>query len=103
MIHAALIAIVLAAPLVAATPVEARPKDVADFIDRSESCYYWLGEPPYDKARAAEIRKNVAEACTDLPRRLARLKKRHAHDTAVMALLKKFDPANGLADEFPGD
>ncbi len=103
MMSLALVALAVAASTPFTAQGDARPKDVADFIERSESCQHWLGEPPYDKERAAEIRKNVAESCTGLPMRLNRLKHRHAHDKAVMVLLEKFDPANGLSDEFPGD
>ena len=78
------------------------PTDIANFIARSESCYHWLGEEPYEAERAADIKKNVSESCDDLSKRLVKLKARYSRNRKVTLLLNEFDPKSGLSDKFPG-
>jgi hypothetical protein len=64
------------------------PKDVAAFVERRADCNHWLGEVPYDRARAAEIDRAVRELrCGDLENEEAELRRRYCQHPAVLMLL----------------
>ena len=68
------------------------PSDVRAFVARREECEHFLGEEPYDAARARELERKVKSLCTGSDAKLARLKRRYAGRAAVMDLLRPLDP-----------
>lgn len=67
------------------------PVEVADFAHRRNGCEHFLGEDPYDAARAEEIRQQTTRLCTGTDAELARLKRVYANDPAVTGLLNRFE------------
>ncbi len=68
------------------------PADVAAFMARRDRCDHFRGEDAPDAARAAEIAAQLAATCTGTDRALARLKRVHAGDPAVLRALATYDP-----------
>ncbi|HEY7810388.1 MAG TPA: hypothetical protein VIA98_08415 [Allosphingosinicella sp.] len=70
--------------------VDASPKAVAKFIARRANCNHFLGEEPYDKARAAELNKAIRELrCGRIDRDERRLRVRYAAHSTVLRLLEE--------------
>lgn len=69
----------------------AMPADVCAFMARRESCDHARGEEPYDKARARQLARQVATFCKGTDADLARLKRAHAGQPAVMAVLGRYE------------
>jgi hypothetical protein len=67
------------------------PEDVESFVATREDCDHWRGEDPYDKEREAEINWNVCQMCFGTDEQLATLKKKHAKNGAVIAVLSEFE------------
>ena len=54
------------------------PREVQSYVDRRTGCNYWPSEPAYDKARKAEIERNVRELrCATLDHDEAKLRARY--------------------------
>ncbi len=71
---------------------EGLPRDVRAFVARHEACEHFLGEEPYDAARARELARNVKSLCTGSDAKLARLKRKYAGHAAIMDVLLRLDP-----------
>lgn len=67
------------------------PADVRAFMARRESCDHARGEEPYDKARARQLEQQVKRFCKGTDADLARLKRAHASQPAVMAVLGRYE------------
>jgi hypothetical protein len=64
------------------------PKDVAAVLTRRVACNHWMGEEPYDKARAREIERAIRQnKCDSLAGDEAALRKRYADDPKVTKAL----------------
>ncbi|WP_068079641.1 hypothetical protein [Novosphingobium rosa] len=69
----------------------AMPADVQAFITRRESCDHARGEEPYDGARARQLEQQVKRDCSGTDTQLVRLKKAHAGQPRIMAVLARYD------------
>jgi hypothetical protein len=70
------------------TRVERAPKDVSSFIERRADCNHWLGEVPYDDARAAEIARAIRQLrCAGLERDESKLRRRYRQQPVLLRLL----------------
>jgi hypothetical protein len=67
------------------------PPDVQHFIVRWQDCTHWLGEPPYDTARARQIEEAVAATCPGLDARAEALRARYAAEPDILARLAGYD------------
>jgi hypothetical protein len=64
------------------------PEDVKRLIERRGECHHWAGEEPYDKARAKQIDKAMAELrCDGIDRDVAALSRKYRADAAVQSAL----------------
>ena len=64
------------------------PKDVAAVVTRHVVCNHWMGEEPYDKARAREIDRAMRQSkCDSLAADETALRKRYADDPKVSKAL----------------
>lgn len=70
---------------------EALPEDVATFIERREACDHFRGEPPFDEEREAFLLRMMKETCTGTDAELARLRRVHAGNAAVIEALAHFE------------
>jgi hypothetical protein len=78
--------------------VAAAPKDVSAYVARKANCNHFLGEEPYDKARAAELNKAMRELkCSTLDRDEARLRRRYAKAPAMLKLIDEAADLSGWA------
>lgn len=68
------------------------PRDVAAFVARRERCDHFRAEDSDDPARAAAILRGQEANCRGTDTELARLKRRHATDSGIRALLDRYDP-----------
>jgi hypothetical protein len=75
----------------AQTGTSALPADVAAFIQRRDACDHLRGEEPYDAARAAELKRGLAENCTGTDRELAALRRKYAAQARVMKRLSRYE------------
>ncbi|MEY4561810.1 MAG: hypothetical protein RLZZ618_1087 [Pseudomonadota bacterium] len=82
-----------AEPTAAPAPASAKalPPDVARFIEQADLCEHFLGEEPYDKARARELARNIAQYCKGKARQLARLRARYAQQPEVIKSLAGYE------------
>ena len=63
----------------------ALPKDAGAVVKRRLECDHWVGEEPYDKARAREIAGAIRRnKCSSLERDEAATLKRYANDPKVV-------------------
>ena len=63
----------------------AAPRDVARYVERRAGCNHWAGEEGYDKARAAEINRNIrALKCEALDHDERRVQRRYRHSPATL-------------------
>jgi hypothetical protein len=74
-----------------APEASATPADVKAFMARRESCDHARGEEPYDKARARQLAQQFAKFCRGTDAELARLKRAHVDQPAVMAVLGRYE------------
>jgi hypothetical protein len=66
------------------------PKEVAAVVMRRADCNHWMGEEPYDKARAREIERAIRQLkCDSLPGDEATLRKRYMDDPKVINALDR--------------
>jgi hypothetical protein len=86
--------ILLLAPLIlavmpqAAQPVASTlPPDVTAFMTRRNECDHYRGEDSPDPTRRAQIDAELTRLCTGSDRELARLKRKHARNAAVLRAL----------------
>jgi len=75
----------------ATTPVE-----VFDYAGRTTGCAHWGGEEPYDAGRRAQIARAVTELrCAALEADGAALRREHAGDPRILALITRAEAAGG--------
>jgi hypothetical protein len=77
-----------AAPPPAAAAVAMPAAEVARLARRIEACQHFAGEEPYDPARAAELRKQVAANCPGNEAELKRLRDKYAADRKLTQQLE---------------
>ena len=66
-----------------------QPPLVAALIDRIINCNHWLGEPPYDDARAKEINATVAKlGCKDLAKDEASVLRRYPGNRSAQEAIR---------------
>ena len=64
------------------------PEDVKRLIERRDECHHCAGEEPYDKARAKQIDKAMADLrCDSIDRDVTALRRKYATDAAVQSAL----------------
>jgi len=64
------------------------PEDVKRLIERRDECHHWAGEEPYDKARAKQIDKAMADLrCDSIDGDVTALRRKYATDAAVQSAL----------------
>ena len=68
------------------------PPDVQRFIVQWHDCAHWLGEPPYDPARARQIEVAVADTCPGVDATGAAMRARHAGNPEVLARIADYGP-----------
>lgn len=68
------------------------PADVTAFTTQRETCEHFLGEEPYDAARAAELADAAEKYCTTLNTQWAQLRARYKDDKAALAALGEESP-----------
>jgi hypothetical protein len=68
------------------------PPDVEEFIVRWEACAHWLGEPPWDDARRAQIERAVRETCPGIDEQGRRVRAAHAGYPELLAALRDYEP-----------
>jgi hypothetical protein len=65
-------------------------EDVVAFIERMVECNHWRGEEPYDKERAAQIRKAVEKArCDSLDSEEQALERKYKGNKKVLDAIGK--------------
>ena len=75
--------------------VERSPKAISAFIERRANCNHFLGEEPYDRARATELNRTIRELrCARIDRDEQRLRKVYRNKPSVLQLLD--DTADAL-------
>jgi hypothetical protein len=67
------------------------PADVQHFVVQWQDCAHWLGEPPYDAARARQIEQAVADVCPGIDARARALRERHAGNAEVLARISSYE------------
>ena len=67
------------------------PADVQRFIGKRDRCDHFRGEESEDAARAAEIDAALTRFCTGTDAALARLKRVHARNRAVLRRLARYE------------
>jgi hypothetical protein len=82
--------------LIAGLPVHSKetvPRDVQRFVDKREGCDHMRGEipDPADKKRMKEVNRELRRLCTGTDKELARLKRKHATNAAIMHILDEFE------------
>ena len=80
----------------ARTRVEGAPRKIAAFIERRAYCNHFLGEEPYDEARAAELEKAIRELrCKQIDRDERNLSRAYRNRPEIMRLLAETADAPG--------
>ena len=79
------------------------PPEVRSYIEDRELCEDFRQEPfegrtPEQVERRQFLQQSIEIHCADTDRRLAALKKRYAHDRAVMSRLEHYEVATGGAN-----
>lgn len=68
------------------------PVEVGHLVDRIVDCNHWLGEPPYDEARANAIKAAVVKLrCDALAEEKAAMLRKHSGDPAVIRAVRQAD------------
>jgi hypothetical protein len=76
--------------------VASAPRAVAHFIERRAGCNHFLGEEPYDRARAAELEKTIKElGCVRIARDERLLRQRYRLSAATLLLLDETEDLIG--------
>jgi hypothetical protein len=76
--------------------VERAPKKVASFIERRAYCNHFLGEEPYDNARAAELAKTIRELrCNRIDQDERNLRRVYRNSPKMLRLLADTADAPG--------
>lgn len=70
------------------------PEDVEKFVSKREGCDHFRGEipEPGERARMREVEREIRRLCVGTDEQLARLKKKYALESRIMATLNQFDP-----------
>lgn len=64
------------------------PAEIAAYMDRTEGCWHFAGEEPYDDARRAEINRALIELkCTTLKADGQALRRKYARSAPALAAL----------------
>ena len=80
-------------PAVSVAPAAtALPADVAAFKVKRDGCDELRGEEPYDKARAAQLARDMKTVCTGTDKALAALQAKYAGNVVVAAALADYEP-----------
>lgn len=67
------------------------PDEVTSFMVGRDSCDHFRGEEPYDNERRVYLTESIAELCTGSDAKLAELRRRYAHNPAVIAALRGYE------------
>jgi cytochrome c556 len=67
------------------------PAEVRAFVEKRDGCDHFRGEDPYDAERAKQIDAELTRLCTGTDAELARLRRVHARNKAVMQALAGYE------------
>lgn len=67
------------------------PGDLRQVLERREACDHWRGEAGRDKERQRDIDRGVCRTCSGTDAELAKLKKKHKANPAVMDVLDELE------------
>lgn len=67
------------------------PGDVAEFVERRQTCDHFRGEEPYSPERRAQIEAATAKYCRGSDRELAALRSKYRSNAAVLNRLKAYE------------
>jgi hypothetical protein len=68
-------------------PRSSTPDDVAQFVERRQTCDHFRGEEPYSPERRAEIEAASDKFCRGTDRELAALRSKYRDNAAILKVL----------------
>ena len=72
-------------------PLSRAPDDVAQFVDRRQTCDHLRGEEPYNAERRAELEVATEKYCRGTDRELAALRSKYRGDASVLKVLDQYE------------
>jgi hypothetical protein len=67
------------------------PEEVAQFVDRRQTCDHFRGEEPYSPERRAEIEEATEKYCRGTDRELAVLRAKYRNNAAILKVLDEYE------------
>ena len=72
-------------------PRSSTPDDVAQFVERRQTCDHFRGEEPYSPERRAEIEAASEKFCRGTDRELAALRSKYQNNAGILKILDAFE------------
>jgi hypothetical protein len=67
------------------------PDDVAQFVERRQTCDHFRGEEPYSPERRAELEEASEKFCRGTDRELAVLRSKYQNNAGIIKVLDAFE------------
>jgi hypothetical protein len=67
------------------------PDDVAQFVDRRQTCDHFRGEEPYNAERRAELEEATEKYCRGTDRELACLRSKYRGSATILKVLDEYE------------
>jgi hypothetical protein len=67
------------------------PDDVAQFVERRQTCDHFRGEEPYSAERRAELEAASDKYCRGTDRELAALRSKYRNNAGILKVLDTFE------------
>src|SRR5438309_1883473 len=67
------------------------PDDVAQFVDRRQTCDHFRGEEPYNAERRAELEEATEKYCRGTDRELASLRSKYQGNATILKVLDEYE------------
>jgi hypothetical protein len=72
-------------------PLSEVPEDVAQFVNRRQTCDHFRGEEPYSPERRAELAEATGKFCRGSDRELSALLLKYRGNETVLKVLDEYD------------